>query len=76
MCGEREMSGKQTQEGGMSKVTIIKGGKTGILTRGEDGRWDMQIDDVRAPANNYYTDEQVARIVDQARAAGHEVTTV
>ena len=58
----------------MSKVTISKDGKIGVLTRGTDGKWSIAMDGKAAPGNYYYTDEQVDRMVQTARSAGSAVT--
>lgn len=58
----------------MKKVTITKATGVGVLTRADDGRWDMTLNG-RGPGSSayYYTDDQVERIVTRAKAEGAKV---
>jgi hypothetical protein len=58
----------------MRKVTITKkNGSVGVLVMSSDGRWDIFLNGVAAPGNNYYDTEQVERIISTAKSNGELV---
>ena len=56
-----------------TKITITRSNGVGVLSKAQDGRWDIMLNGTKAPGNNYYDDEQVDRIVAQATADGATV---
>ena len=59
----------------MKKITIKHQTKgTGVLMLAEDGKYDMELNGRKAPSNNYYTRDQVEKIIAKARSEGSEVT--
>ena len=67
------MEPNTNKETAMSKVTITKGGKVGVLTLAADGRWDVTLDGVKAPGNYYMTTDEVKSMIAKEQAAGNSV---
>lgn len=58
----------------MKTVRITKAnGQVGELTLQADGRYDITLNGTKAPGNNYYTADQVAKIIESAKAAGSKI---
>ena len=61
----------------MKKVTILKAnGQIGILTKADDGKWDIEMDGKKMPANYHYDDAQVEKIIADSKRSGAVVTIV
>ena len=55
-----------------TQITITKTAGIGILTKANDGRWDIVLNGQRG-GSAYYSQDQVERIVDREIAAGSTV---
>jgi hypothetical protein len=58
---------------GASVITITQPKGVGKLTKAADGKWDITLNGVKGPSNNYYTTDQVKKIVGTSIKAGHKV---
>lgn len=59
-----------------TRITITRSNGVGVLTKSSDGHWDITIDGTRGPANYYYDDAQVDRIIAKAQADGATVEMI
>lgn len=57
-----------------SKVTIRKATGVGVLTKAADGKWDIELNGQKGPANLHYDDAAVDRIIAASVKAGDDVT--
>lgn len=56
-----------------TKITITRSNGVGVLTKAQDGKWDITLNGTKAPGNYYYDNDQVDRIVAKAIADGAKV---
>ena len=56
-----------------TKIMITRSNGVGVLTKAQDGRWDITLNGTKAHGNNYYDNTQVDRIVSKAIADGAKV---
>ena len=56
-----------------TKITITQTNGVGVLTKAQDGRWDIAVNGRNGPGNYYYDNAQVDRIVAKAIADGAKV---
>jgi hypothetical protein len=59
-----------------TRIIITRSNQVGVLTKAADGRWDIMVNGAHGPANYYYDDDQVERIVARAQADGATVEVV